>query len=453
MIYDLVIRHTQLGEVAVRKGQIVKIGKDLAPGDVEIDAAGKWLLPGGVDVHTHLGLTVGENTTCDGWERGSQAAVAGGTTTVVEHIGFAADGSCRTAFQQAFLLAEGHSCCDYSLHGVAARVDEELLAALPAGVEEGLCSWKAYTTYDHPIYGEELERLFRAAKAAGAVVCVHCEDDGLLKNALAQLAAAGHLGPEYHAASRPDYAEARSIREVLAAAGRAGDAPVHIVHLSTAAGLREIRQARGRGQTNISVETCPQYLLLDSSLYQQGRGLALRAAMSPPLRTADDRRALWQGLQRGDIDMIATDHCAFSVAQKEQGREDLRLTPNGAPGVEERLTLLISEGVGRGLLTLDRAAELLSEAPARRFGLEHKGRIAAGYDADLVLFDPVAPSSFPTPPAHGGADYSLYSDLKLRGRVDKVWLRGELVCDRGRVLARPGQGRCVARYVRKQSGR
>ena len=440
MKYDLLFRHTQYGDVAVSGGRIVKVGEMLAPAVTEIDAAGKWLLPGGVDVHTHLNLTVGGNRTCDGWERGSRAALAGGTTTVVEHIGFDAGGSCRAAFQQAFVEAEGRSCCDYSLHGVAQRVDQELLQALAEGAAEGLCSWKAYTTYDSPVYGEALERLFRAAQAAGVVVCVHCEDDGLLQNARAQLAAAGRLGPEYHPESR---------REVLAAALRAGEAPVHLVHLSTAAGLRELREARRRGQSNITAETCPQYLLLDSGLYKQGRAQALRAAMSPPLRSAEDRQALWQGLQRGDVDMVATDHCAFSLAQKEQGREDLRRTPNGAPGVEERLTLLLSEGVSEGRLTLERAVEVLCTAPARRFGLDAKGCIAPGFDADLVLFDPAGVTRYSSPPAHGGAEYSLYGGLELRGRVERVWLRGVPVYEQGRVLARPGQGRYVERFLRR----
>ena len=449
MSYDLLFRNTQYGDVAVKDGRIVLVGRAEKEAAREIDAAGCWLLPGGVDVHTHMGLKVGANRTCDGWELGSQAALAGGTTTVVDHISFADDGSCSAAFQGAYVQAQGHSCCDYSLHGVIQQVDEELLRVLPLGIGEGLCSWKVYTTYDAAIYGPELERLFRAAKEAGVLICVHCEDDALLRNAREQLAVSGRLDPRFHPDSRPAYCEARSIREVLAAAARAGDAPVHIVHLSTAAGLLEIRQARERGQANISVETCPQYLLLDDGVYRQGREQALMAAMSPPLRTAEDILALWQGLQRGDIDMIATDHCAFSLAQKEQGREDLRRTPNGAPGAEERITLLLSEGVNRGRLSLERAVELLCSGPARRFGLEHKGRIAPGFDADLVLFDPAAPFAFSSPTGHGGAEYSLYSGFELQGKVEKVWLRGALAYDGGQVLARPGQGKYVERYFRR----
>ena len=451
MTYDLLFRNTGYGDVAVKDGEIVCVGEAQEDAAQEIDATGLWLLPGGIDVHTHLGLTVGRNSTCDGWELGSKAALAGGTTTVIEHISFDAEGSCRAALELAFIQAGGRCCCDYSLHGVVQKVDDELKETVTAAAVEGLPSWKAYTTYDSPICGPELEELFRIAKAAGALVCVHCEDDDLLRNAKEQLVAANHVGPEQHAASRPAYCEARSVREVLAAAHRAGDAPVHIVHLSTAAGLREIRMARESGQQNISVETCPQYLLLDESLYKRGTLRALRAIMSPPLRGADDRIALWQGLQRGDIDMIATDHCAWAMAQKEQGWTDLRLVPNGAPGVEERLTLLLSVGVNRGLLSLERAVELLSTAPARRFGLERKGRIAEGCDADLVLFDPEAESRFPTPPEHGGAEYSLYSDLELKGRVEKVWLRGSLVYADGQVLAQPGQGRYVERYIRSDT--
>ena len=451
MTYDLILRNTSYGDVAVSGEQIAAVGEISENAAEEIDAEGKWLLPGGIDVHTHLNLTVGENSTCDGWEQGSAAAIAGGTTTVIEHISFDPSGSCRAALRQAFLDASGRSCCDYGLHGVAQQVDEELLRTLPAAVEEGLPSWKAYTTYSDPVCGQELEELFRAAKEAGAVVCVHCEDDELLAAARSKLAAADRIGPEYHAAARPAYCEARSVREVLAAARAAGDAPVHIVHLSTAAGLHEIRQARAAGQTDITVETCPQYLLLDESLYRRGTDQALRAAMSPPLRTPDDAVALWQGLSRGDIDIIATDHCAFSLSQKEQGWNDFRCTPNGAPGVEERLTLILSEGVNRGRITLEQAAELLATNPARRFGLARKGRIAEGCDADLVLFDPAALSRFPSPPLHGGAAYSLYSLLPLQGRVEKVWLRGRLAYDKGEVLARPGQGKYVERYLRSDS--
>lgn len=451
MTYDLIFRNTACGDVAVAGEQIAAVGEISENAAREIDAEGLWLLPGGVDAHTHLNLTVGDNSTCDGWENGSAAAIAGGTTTVIEHISFDAAGSCRAALRQAFRDASGRSCCDYGLHGVAQRMDEELLRTLPAAVAEGLPSWKAYTTYSDPIFGEKLEELFRAAKAAGAVVCVHCEDDELLRAARAQLEARDRLDPEYHAAARPAYCEARSVREVLAAARAAGDAPVHVVHLSTAAGLHEIRRARAEGQTDITVETCPQYLLLDESLYRRGTDQALKAAMSPPLRTPDDAVALWRGLARGDIDMIATDHCAFSLSQKEQGWNDFRCTPNGAPGVEERLTLILSEGVNRGRITLAQAVELLATAPARRFGLTRKGRIAEGCDADLVLFDPEAPCRFPSPPKQGGAAYSLYSLLPLQGRVEKVWLRGRLAYDRGRVLARPGQGKYVERFFRSDS--
>ena len=451
MTYDLIFRNTIYGDVAVAGEQIAAVGEISENAPQEIDAEGKWLLPGGVDAHTHLNLTVGENSTCDGWEKGSAAALAGGTTTVIEHISFDPAGSCRAALRQAFIDASGRSCCDYGLHAVAQKVDEELLRTLPAAVDAGLPSWKAYTTYADPIFGEKLEELFRAAKEAGAVVCVHCEDDGLLRAARSKLEIRDRLSPEYHAASRPAYCEARSVREVLAAARRAGDAAVHIVHLSTAAGLHEIRHAREQGQTNITVETCPQYLLLDESLYRRGTDQALRAAMSPPLRTPDDAAALWQGLARGDIDMITTDHCAFSLSQKEQGWNDFRRTPNGAPGVEERLTLILSEGVNRGRITLEQAADLLSANPARRFGLTRKGRIAEGFDADLVLFDPAALSRFPSPPGHGGAAYSIYSLLPLQGRVEKVWLRGRPACDKGEVLARPGQGKYVERYLRSDS--
>ena len=448
MTFDLIFRNTAYGDVAVSGEKIAAVGEVNENAALEIDAAGKWLLPGGVDVHTHLGLTVGENSTCDGWEKGSAASLAGGTTTVIEHISFDPVGSCRGALRQAFVNASGRSCCDYGLHAVAQRVDEELLRTLPAAVREGIPSWKAYTTYSDPIFGEALEELFRAAKEAGAVVCVHCEDDELLRAARFKLEVQGRLSPEYHAAARPAYCEARSVREVLAAARAAGDAAVHVVHLSTAAGLHEIRHAREGGQTNITVETCPQYLLLDESLYRRGTDQALRASMSPPLRTPDDAFALWQGLSRGDIDMIATDHCAFSLSQKEQGWNDFRFTPNGAPGVEERLTLVLSEGVNRGRITLQQAVDLLSANPARRFGLTHKGRIEPGCDADLVLFDPAALSRFPSPPLHGGAAYSLYSLLPLQGRVEKVWLRGRAVFDKGEVLAHPGQGKYVERYLR-----
>lgn len=447
MIYDLLFRNTGYGDVAVAEGKIVRVGRAEGSARETVDAAGLWLLPGAVDAHTHFDLTVGKNSTCDGWAKGSAAALAGGTTTVVEHISFDREGSCRRAYQQAFLAAEGQSCCDYALHGVLQRVDEEALSALASAVSDGVPSWKVYTTYDSAIYGEALERLFRAAKEAGVLVCVHCEDDDLLRQARQQLAHAGHIGPEYHAAARPDYCEARSVRQVLAAARQAGDAPVYIVHLSTAAALREVGEARRQGQANIFVETCSQYLLLNDSLYAQGGDRALRASMSPPLRTRDDQMALWQGLMRGDIDVLATDHCAFSLAQKEQGRHDLRLTPNGAPGVQERLTLLLSEGVLKGRLSLERAIELLSDSPARCLGLTHKGRVAEGYDADLVLFDPRQPSTFPTPPRQGGAAYSLYDGRPWQGRVEKVWLRGSLAYDRGRVLARPGQGQYVERYI------
>ena len=445
---DLLFINTGYGPVAVAGERIMAMGQDAPETAPEvIDCQGKWLLPGGVDAHTHVGLQAGSQHVCDGWFHGSQAALAGGTTSIIEHISFDPDCSPQAALERAWAEAQGQCCCDYGLHGVVQRLNHSLTAALEQEKSRGVVSWKAYTTYDYAIAGAQLKQLLAACAAAGVLLTLHCEDDALLRRARQKLLDTGRLAPSYHPLARPAAAEAQAVAAALSAARQLGDAPLYIVHLSCQAALDQVRQARQLGQQNIYVETCPQYLLLDDSVYQQGTAAALEEAMSPPLRGAADREALWQGLSDGSIDVLATDHCRFSLAQKRLGQEDLRLTPNGAPGVEERLTLLLSQGVQSGRISLERAIDLLSAAPARIFGLRGKGRLAPGFDADLVLFDPQAACGFQAESLHGAGEYSLYRNQDLRGRVEAVWLRGRRVYDRGRVTAPAGLGNYLRREL------
>ena len=429
--YDLLIRNARLacpqgelqGDLAAADGRIVRIAPRIeAKADEVVDAGGLLLLPGGVDAHTHLDLTVAAGHVCDGWQKGSAAALAGGTTTVIEHIGFGPAGcSPDQPLSAAFAAAEAECGCDFRIHGVLQQVDAETESWLLRAKARGVVSWKAYMTYDFAIHGVALRRLCRISKAAGVLLCVHCEDDAMLAAARQALVAAGKISPRYHATARPAACEAAAIRELLAAARAAGDAPVYIVHLSSAAGLAEIRAARQAGQQNVYCETCPQYLLLDETRYLDPEQ-ALRCTMSPPLRSRADADALWQALADGEIDVVATDHCAFSLAQKHAHSEDFRLVPNGAPGVEERMTLLLSAGVACGRISLARAVEVLAANPARLFGLAgRKGALQEGYDADLVLFDPTAPFAFLDQNLHGGADYTLYHGMPLTGCIRRVW--------------------------------
>jgi dihydropyrimidinase len=341
-------------------------------------------------------------------------------------------------------LAQGRAVIDYGFHGVVDRVDDAILDDIRKLVDQGVTSHKFYLTYDGKISDYEVIRLMELASELGVMLAVHAENDGMITRLREKCLADGNTAPIYHARSRPPESEAEAVCRVALMAGLTGDAPLYIVHLSSGLGLECVRAARARGQKNLFVETCPQYLLLDESLYNNEDGL--KYIMSPPLRKPEDAQALWGGISSGDIDTIGTDHCPFFYAKEKQlGKNDFTKAPGGAPGVEARIPLMLAEAAG-GRLTLQRLVTLCCANPARLFGMyPKKGVIAVGSDADIVLIDPEIKKTLSHEMLHENTDYTPYEGMPLRGYPVMTISRGEVIVEDGRFVGEKGRGRFLKR--------
>ena len=430
--------------------KIKRIGKELSARDAEIiNASGKIVIPGGVDVHTHFCLDVGTAVASDDFCTGTLAAAWGGTTTIVDHPAFGPSGcSLDHQIKKYRELADGQAVIDYSFHGVIQHVDENVLAMMETLAENGISSYKVYTTYGFKLSDEGLYRVLKRAGELGVLIAVHPENDGVINFLREKFRSEGKLSPHYHPLSRPAECEAEAVSRMILFAKMAKDAPLYFVHLSNALALDIIKSARDRGQKNIYAETCPQYLLLDESLYGLPGIEGLKYLMCPPLRGAPDRDALWQGL-RADIDTVATDHCPFFFeSQKIMGKDDFTKCPSGAPGVEERIPLMFSEGVVKKRISLRRFTDLCSATPSKLFGLyPQKGVIKEGSDADIVIIDPDKDVVLRQDKLHANVDYSAYEGIEVTGYPVCTISRGEVIIRDGISSAKAGRGKFVKRAL------
>ena len=435
--------------------EIGEVGENLVPADRDvavIDAAGKIVIPGGIDAHTHLGLDVGFMVASDDFFTVTVAAAHGGVTAVVDHPAFGPAG-CPLGHQieQYHRLAEGNAVIDYGFHGVIQHVDDAVLDAMPVLAAAGITSYKVYLTYDYKIEDGGLYRVLEKAGKENLLITVHPENDGVITHLRRTLLAAGKTSPRYHPVSRPPECEAEAIGRMILIARMTGDAPLYIVHLTNGMGLDFIRAARKWGQRNLYAETCPQYLLLDESRYDLPGDEGLKYIMCPPLRAKFDQTALWAGLTHGDIDVIATDHCPFFFAsQKKRGCGDFTRAPSGAPGIEERLALIYSEGVVKNRLTLRQFVDLNSTNPAKLFGLyPKKGVLRKGADADIVILDPSASTVLTAKGIHSNVDYTAYEGFAVTGRPVTTISRGEVIVQDGVFRGTKGRGRFLQREKRR----
>lgn len=438
---------TYEADILVDGEVIACIGRNLTDPDAQvIDAAGKYVIPGGVDVHTHMDLQAGANRAVDDFYDGTVAAACGGTTTIVDHMAFGPKG-CPLHYQleEYHRLADGKAVVDYGFHGTAQHVNPQILDELEKMMEDGVPSVKVYLTYDDRLNDGEALQILKKMKELGGVTAFHCENHEVVELGRRTLTAEGKTAPIYHAKSRPNLAEAEAVSRVLRLARLAGDAPVYIVHLSCKESLDAVRDARGRGQENIFVETCPQYLTLTEERYLDEDGL--KYVMSPPLRTQEDCDALWEGIADGTIQAVATDHCPFNYGKEKQlGRDDFTKCPNGAPGVEERMSLLFSEGVMKGRITVQRFVETACTNPARIYGLyPEKGVLQPGSDADLVIIDPNRAWKITQDEMHGAADYTAYEGFDIQGVMELVMQRGRILAENHSFKGTRGDGKFLRR--------
>ena len=438
---------TTKADVLVDGETVALIGQSLdAAADRTIDASGKWVIPGAIDVHTHMELPFGGTFAKDTFETGTRAAAFGGTTTIID---FAVQGkgqALREGLDAWHAKAEGKATIDYGFHMIMSDVTDATLAEMDTLVDEGVTDFKLFTAYPGVFFSDD-GAIFRAMQQTaknGGLILMHAENGLAIDVVAAQNAEAGNTDPYYHGTSRSPVLEAEATNRVIRLAEVAGVA-VYIVHLSARHALEELRRARDEGLPAYA-ETCPQYLFL--TLDDLGNGFeGAKFICSPPLRPADHAPELWKGLAKDDLQVVSTDHCPFDFhGQKDLGRGDFRKVPNGLPGVEDRVNLMHSGGVAAGHLTPNRWVEVLSTAPARMFGLEgRKGVVAVGADADLVVYDPNAKHTISATTHHMDVDYSTYEGWEVTGQVETVLSRGKVIVDGDEWLGAAGDGRFLKR--------
>lgn len=435
----------QLADVLINGETIEKIGPDLSDAEAEvIDVSGKLLFPGFIDAHTHFDLDVCNTTTADDFYTGGRSALRGGTTMVID---FACPNKGETLQYGLDLWhkkADGRTACDYGFHMTIDDWNDGIIAEIPKMFEQGVSSFKMYLTYPAMMIGDgDMFLALKELRKYGGIAGVHCENAGVIDALIAEKKAAGEVEPAAHPKCRPSILEAEAISRLLKMA-KVADVPVVIVHLSSEAGLREVENARAHGQ-KVYVETCPHYLLMDDSLYSKPDFEGAKYVCAPPLRKKLDNEVLWQALADGEIQTVSTDHCSFTLAQKDAGRGDFTKIPGGMPGVETRGILLYTYGVAAGRISAERMVEVLSEAPAKLYGaFPRKGQIAEGADADIVVYDPNGESMITAADQVANVDYAPYEGTKIAGHIAQVWLRGKLSVEEGKILDDRG-GKFIAR--------
>ena len=434
------------GDVALDGKKIARVAQHIEPaaGDEVEDVGGCWVFPGFIDAHTHLQCWTGMDWTADSFETGTRAAACGGTTCVVDYATADRGVTMPDALAEWHRRADGTCTSNYAFHMALAEWNERNRADLAVMRKSGVCSFKTYFAYDHlRLDDAETLEVLETLKGLGGILCVHCENGTLVDALQKRVFEQGFTGPYGHALSRPDVCEAEAISRLLYLAHLAGDAPVNVVHLSTRLGLEAIRAAKARGQKNIYVETCPQYLLLDDTRYmEQGDdGFAgAKYVMSPPLRKPSDRDALREALVNGEIDTIATDHCSFNLhGQKDRGVGDFRKIPNGGAGIEHRPALIATSFAGE--LGPDELCRLMSEGPAKVFGMwPRKGCLAAGSDADICVWEPRQRWTIHAAIQHQNVDHTPYEGFECVGRAHLVYVNGVLAARDGEPTGeKPGE--------------
>jgi dihydropyrimidinase len=411
-----------------------------------IDATGKYVIPGGIDVHTHMELPFGGTFASDTFETGTIAAAWGGTTTIVDFAVQSKGASLLAGIEAWHAKAEGNCAIDYGFHAIVSDVNEAALKEMDAAVEAGVTSFKMFMAYPGVFYSTdgEIFLAMQKARANGAVIMMHAENGIAIDQLVAQALAEGRTDPVYHGLTRPPELEGEATSRAIQLAKVTG-APLYIVHLTASQALDAVTEARDGGQ-NVFAETCPQYLYLALDDLAKPDFEGAKYVASPPLRPRVHSDSLWKGLRTNDLSVVSTDHCPFCFKdQKELGRGDFSKIPNGMPGVEHRMDL-IYQGVAAGKLSKERWVELCSTTPARMFGLAgRKGVIAPGADADIVVYDPDAHQTISASTHHMNVDYSAYEGMEITGKVETVLSRGSVVIRDGAFHGKPGHGKFVRR--------
>ena len=440
-----------LADVFIKNETVTLIGKNLEmEADEIIDASGKYLFPGGLDPHTHLDMPFGGTTSADDFETGTLAAAYGGTTTLIDFAIQTKGQSTLEALDTWHEKAEGKTAIDYGFHMIITDLEDNRVHEMKMLADDGVTSYKLFMAYPGVLYVDDgtIYRAMRQAGENGTVVCMHAENgiviDEIVKIALAE----GKTEPKYHALTRPTRMEAEGVHRAISIA-EVAHVPVYIVHLSSSDALEQVMLARNRG-VHAFAETCPQYLFLDDSYYEQEGFEGAKYVMTPALREKWNQDELWKGLRFGDLQSISTDHCPFCFKdQKILGINDFSKIPNGGPGVENRMSLVYNGGVNSGRISLNKFVELTSTAAAKTFGLfPKKGTIAVGSDADIVIFDPHRKETISINNActhHMRVDYNAYEGFEVTGFTETVLSRGKVIIKDCDYVGQKGDGQFLKR--------
>ncbi len=440
---------TYVADIGIVDGRIAAIARELPREAARqtLPAQGLMVIPGGIDVHTHIDMPFGGTTSSDDFETGTIAAAFGGTTTLIDFAIQYKGQSLRTAFDTWRKKAEGKAAIDYAFHCIVTDLPDARLKEMNALVRDGVSSFKLFMAYPGVFLVED-GVIFKAMSQAaqnGALICMHAENGGAIDVIVQRALAEGKTAPKYHALTRPTTAEAEATGRAIALAEMAGS-PVYIVHLSCNEALEKVREARDRGLP-VYAETCPQYLFLSIENFDVPGFEGAKYVFTPPLREKWHQEKLWAGLAQDRLQVVSTDHCPFCYKdQKEMGKDDFTKIPNGGPGIEHRLSLVYTGGVHAGRFSPNRFVELVSTTPAKLFGLyPRKGTIAVGSDADLVLWDPNKEETISARTHHMRVDYSMFEGIRIKGVPRQVLVGGRPVIDNGKFVGKPGRGQFLKR--------
>lgn len=438
-----------IGDIGVKDGKIAKIGDNLSDENAEyIDASGKYVLPGMIDAHVHLSLPVGDIITSDTWESGTRAAAAAGITTIIDFATQTGDEPLVHAINERKAEADGEIYIDYSLHGGIAKWNSSRKAEIKGICESGITSFKMFMTYRSRgllSTDEMITEAMEETKKYGGIILLHAEADDIIEDLRSKHCSKEEMeqyGVYLHVITRPNEAEANAIERAIQMVENSGGT-AYIVHMSTKEGYRLVSDARKRGISVIG-ETCPQYLLLDESVFKRENGHLY--ATCPQVKTKQDSKELWEGLANGSLNVIGTDNCTFSTDQKALWKGDYRNLPMGMPGIELMVPLIHSEGVEKGILTINQMVAIACTNPAKIYGLfPRKGALMVGSDADIVVFDPKKEYTVDFREMETNCDWNPYQGMKIKGRAEVTILRGKVVGRDGKCVGNKGYGMFIPR--------
>lgn len=428
---------TYFSDIRVDGGKIVEIGENLESKDCEIvDVSGSYIIPGGIDTHTHFDLDTGTTITADDFISGTKAAIAGGTTTILDFATQSKGKSLKAGLEEWHHKARNKAYCDYGFHMAITDWSDSVCDEMDEMIKQGVSSFKLYMAYKGTLQVDDsiIYKALEKSKNIGAIIGFHCENGDLVCELVDKNLKENHISPQYHATSRPPMLEAEATSRLMKIA-ELTKSKVCVVHLSCKESLDEVLKAKERG-VDVVVETCPQYLLLNEDKYKLEGFEGAKYVMSPPLRNVKNNDILWKALEQNQIDTIGTDHCSFNYKkQKELGIDDFSKIPNGAPGVEHRVGLLYTYGVSTNKISINRMVELLSTNPAKIYGLyPQKGTIEVGSDADLVVLNPNKTKVIKAENQVQNVDYTPYENYRLNCEIERVYLRGKEVSRNGKII-------------------